>query len=385
MPEQITEKQRVREQYNTFVGYNSGSTTHAMGTWGDNNVVIGCNAPLGGSVSNKLVIDSYMSPQRHDLVTPFIYGDFVAKVLNFDAVLTVRRTPLADETYTKVAVMNAGNTIGYKNIADFGFLPLSGTVAGNPLIGNFELSNEDPAAETLIYRNNEIDGTKNAVGFFPNSIMLSSSDTNSSINSSIDVSKENGIFALSYGAKMTLNETVASLVNFPSLNEGKGIFISNTIDEPLLIEHQAINPRGLSSSAYFGDNAEDNDYVQAKYVKSLVKNVIQESKPYQLYTALLIFEGSPALPNFVVFENTVGSITWERANTAEYIGTLNGGFPQQKVWAISQISRLDNGAPNSCIVGRIDDNRIHLNIFKQDGTPVEFSGEVGSIEIRVYN
>lgn len=265
------------------------------------------------------------------------------------------------------------------------FLPLSGTVAGNPLIGNFELSNEDPAAETLIYRNNEIDGTKNAVGFFPNSIMLSSSDTNSSINSSIDVSKENGIFALSYGAKMTLNETVASLVNFPSLNEGKGIFISNTIDEPLLIEHQAINPRGLSSSAYFGDNAEDNDYVQAKYVKSLVKNVIQESKPYQLYTALLIFEGSPALPNFVVFENTVGSITWERANTAEYIGTLNGGFPQQKVWAISQISRLDNGAPNSCIVGRIDDNRIHLNIFKQDGTPVEFSGEVGSIEIRVYN
>lgn len=121
MPEQITEKQRVREQYNTFVGYNSGSTTHAMGTWGDNNVVIGCNAPLGGSVSNKLVIDSYMSPQRHDLVTPFIYGDFVAKVLNFDAVLTVRRTPLADETYTKVAVMNAGNTIGYKNIADFGF------------------------------------------------------------------------------------------------------------------------------------------------------------------------------------------------------------------------------------------------------------------------
>lgn len=251
---------------NTVIGYNAASTTHAMGVWGDNNVVIGCNAPLGGSTSNKLVIDSYTNPQRHDLVTPFIFGDFAARTLSFDAAITAKRTPLADNTYSKVAVMNANNTIGYKNLSDFqNYLPISGTEINKPVSGHIQFESGDgPEYETLLYKTNVIDGVQNQVGFFPNGVLITSSSLDYAQMSKVDVSKEDGVLAAAYGAKMSLSTTGASLMNF-SGSEAKGILVGSNSDEPVLVEHQATNPRGLSSKTYFGDNAQKNDYIQKQY------------------------------------------------------------------------------------------------------------------------
>jgi hypothetical protein len=248
---------------NTFIGYNAASTTHAMGVWGDNNVVIGCNAPLGGSTFNKLVIESNPVARRHDFVTPLIGGDFAARTLDFDAVVSARRTPLADNTYTKVAVLNAGNVFGYKNLSDFtDFVPLTGT-SGTAVTGNIQFTNED-STERLLYRINEPDSVKSALGLFPESVMMFSGDLDGTNAASVDVSKENGVFAFGHGSHLMLNDTGAAL---RQANGGtiKGIFVSSNPDEPVFIEHETINSRGLSSKTYFGDNAQENDYIQKQY------------------------------------------------------------------------------------------------------------------------
>jgi hypothetical protein len=253
--------------YNTFVGYNAASTTHAMGVWGDNNVVIGCNAPLGGSTFNKLVIDSYTTPQRHDLVTPFILGDFAARTLNFDAVISAKRTPLADHTYTKVAVLNANNVFGYTNLSDFqNYIPITGTEVNNPVSGHIQFENaEGEEIESLLYKTNTSEDTKNQVGFFPSGVLITSGSLDHSMQSSLDVSKDYGVLATAYGAKLSLSNAGASLMNFINHSQGKGIVVSNDSDEPVLVEHQVSNARGLSSKTYFGDNAEKNDYIQKQY------------------------------------------------------------------------------------------------------------------------
>ncbi|MCW3160522.1 hypothetical protein [Chryseobacterium oryctis] len=250
--------------YNTFIGYNAASTTHAMGVWGDNNVVIGCNAPLGGSTFNKLVIESNPVARRHDLVTPLIGGDFAARTLDFDAVVSAKRTPLADNTYTKVAVLNANNVFGYKNLSDFSdFISLTGTGMGAPVTGNIQFTNEDPE-ERIIYRTNELDGVKSALGLFPESVMMFSGNLDGTNTSSVDVSKENGVFAYGHSSHLMLSDVGAAL---RQTNGGavKGIFASPNIDEPVLIEHETTNARGLSSKTYFGDNAQENDYIQKQY------------------------------------------------------------------------------------------------------------------------
>lgn len=249
---------------NTFVGYNAASTTHAMGVWGDNNVVIGCNAPLGGSTFNKLVIESNPVARRHDFVTPLIGGDFAARTLDFDAVISAKRTPLADNTYTKVAVLNAGNVLGYKNLSDFtDFISLTGTGTGAPVTGNIQFTDEDPE-ERIIYRTNELDGVKSALGLFPESVMMFSGNLDGTNASSVDVSKENGVFAYGQGSRLMLSGVGAAL---RQTNGGgvKGIFASPNIDEPVLIEHETTDARGLSSKTYFGDNAQDNDFIQKQY------------------------------------------------------------------------------------------------------------------------
>lgn len=249
---------------NTFIGYNAASTTHAMGVWGDNNVVIGCNAPLGGSTFNKLVIESNPVARRHDFVTPLIGGDFAARTLDFDAVVSAKRTPLADNTYTKVAVLNANNVFGYKNLSDFiDFIPLTGTGAGALVTGNIQFTDEDPE-ERVIYRTNELDGVKNVLGLFSESAMISSGNLDGTNAASVSVSKENGVFAYGHGSRLILSDVGAAL---RQTNGGgvKGIFASPNIDEPVLIEHETTNARGLSSKTYFGDNAQENDYIQKQY------------------------------------------------------------------------------------------------------------------------
>lgn len=250
--------------YNTFIGYNAASTTHATGTWGDNNVVIGCNAPLGGSVSNRLVIESNITARRHDFVTPLIGGDFAARTLDFDAVVSAKRTPLADSSYTKVAVLNAGNVFGYKNLSDFtGFIPIAGTASDAPLTGNIQFTNEDPA-EKIVYRTNESDNIKSALGLSRESVSLHSSNLDGTMLSGVEVGKKTGVVAKAYGARLEMDEEGASLRQTDGTNT-KGIFAGVSLDEPVFIEHETTKPRGLSAKIYFGSNAEKNDYIQKQY------------------------------------------------------------------------------------------------------------------------
>jgi hypothetical protein len=250
--------------FNTFIGYNAASTTHAMGTWGDNNVVIGSNAPLGGSVSNRLVIESNTAARRHDFVTPLIGGDFAARTLDFDAVVSAKRTPLADSSYTKVAVLNSGNVFGYRNLSDFtGFIPIAGTASDMPVTGNIRFSDENQE-DKMVYRTNEAENIKNAVGLLSESVMIFSGNPERTDISCVDVGKKTGVVAKAYGARIRMDENGVSL---RQTTEGftKGIVAGSDADEPLLIEHEAAKPRGLSSKTYFGDHAQKTDYIQKQY------------------------------------------------------------------------------------------------------------------------
>lgn len=201
--------------YNTFIGYNAASTTHAMGVWGDNNVVIGCNAPLGGSTSNKLVIESNPVARRHDLVTPLIGGDFAARTLDFDAVVSARRTPLADSTYTKVAVLNANNVFGYKNLSDLtDFVPLAGTESTKPIKGDLVFDNTNG--------NRELKGAVygSYISFFDDGVV----EINNKYNSGSNV-RISGID-----------------------------FIGTSYDSP-----------GMTGSFYYGDYYQNKSYIQKQY------------------------------------------------------------------------------------------------------------------------
>ncbi|WP_431611525.1 hypothetical protein [Chryseobacterium sp. 'Rf worker isolate 10'] len=200
---------------NTFIGYNAASTTHAMGVWGDNNVVIGCNAPLGGSTFNKLVIESNPVARRHDFVTPLIGGDFAARTVDFDAVISAKRTPLADSSYTKVAVLNDGNVFGYKNLSDLtDFVPLSGTAPVKPITGNLVFDNTNGNREL-----------KGAV----------------------------------YGSYISfLDDGVIEINN--NYNAGSNVRISG-ID----FTGTAYGSSGMIGSYYYGDSYQENSFIQKKY------------------------------------------------------------------------------------------------------------------------
>ncbi|MFC0425425.1 hypothetical protein [Chryseobacterium scophthalmum] len=102
---------------NTFIGYNSGNTTHASGVLGNNNVVIGANAPFGGNQDNKLVIHSQVDTSRHDLTLPLISGDFVDRSLKIGGKLSIHPTYITDATnntdFTKVYVGNENGEFGW--------------------------------------------------------------------------------------------------------------------------------------------------------------------------------------------------------------------------------------------------------------------------------
>ena len=95
--------------------------------------------------------------------------------------------------------------------------------------------------------------------------MITSGSVDNSIQSNLDVSKDYGVLARAYGAKLSLSNAGASLTSFTDHSDVKGIMVSNYPDEPVMVEHQVSNARGLSSKTYFGDNAQENDYIQKQY------------------------------------------------------------------------------------------------------------------------
>lgn len=385
---------------NTFIGAGAATTTHAMGTYGDGNVVIGCHAPLGGLSSYKLVIDCYQNYVRHDQVNPLIGGDFINRTLSFDSNLQIRRTLPADSTFTRVAVMNGNNLIGYRNLSDFtGFIPITGTESDKPVSGHLEFKNPD--GETLLYREDYTLKRRNSTVFYPASVTLSSINTDTNKEVKIEVGVDGGIITQAdkvnsvikdnqieiyvgnsqsdlTNGKLVISETEVYLGKNAGAT-GKFISFSDTSNN---IDIAAdIAGAGLVGASYYGNNYTDNSFVQ----KQWVQEKIAESKPYKVYTATMSFGGSPITPNLVIFDNTIGNIIWARNGVGEYFGTLNGAFPMGKVWNIAKVNQVDGGVSKTCIAGRLDNDRIFIKLLDDVGSAVDLIGEVGSIEFRIYN
>ncbi|WP_155845027.1 autotransporter outer membrane beta-barrel domain-containing protein [Chryseobacterium daeguense] len=319
----------------------------------------------------------------------------MGSVANFGALPTSGQTVgdvwnLLDTGENYVWVDNLNNTgiPGWDKLSGIvdvsGYIPITGTEINNPVSGNIQFENGDgPEYESYLYKVNNVDGLQNSLVFFPSSVQLKSSALDDSVASTFDVSTD-GILAYSYTSRLSVNQTGLSLRNIDGNDKVKGILISSSTDEPILIEHQAVNPRGLSSGTYFGDNAQDNDYIQKKKAQEM----ITASRPYKVYTCLLAASGSPALPNPIVLENTIGNIVWSRNNVGEFFGTLNGAFPINKVWTVCSLSQSNGGVGSDkhIISARLDNDRIFFKLTNaNDGSAIDLIGQFGSLEIRVYN
>jgi hypothetical protein len=144
--------------------------------------------------------------------------------------------------------------------------------------------------------------------------------------------------------------------------------------------------RGLTANYDLSANIDNLDYTQKIYVDNQIAANI---RPYTSYVCLLRAGGTPTpSPNFVVLENNIGAIVWARTNVGEYIGTLNGAFPIDKVAVFASISQGNSGiGPMKCLVaGRANDNSIYVTVQDCDtGNKIDLTGEFGTFEVRVYN
>lgn len=182
------------------------------------------------------------------------------------------------------------------------------------------------------------------------------------------------------GSNMSVSLNAISHTSFGySASIGSGqINISNDTTADQL----NINPdTGIASTKYYGGK-NDNDFIQLQDVKGKLR-------PYKAYVCLIQAGGTPTpSPNFIVLENSIGSITWARTNVGEYIGTLNGAFPANTVVCFAQSGSGNNGiGPNKNIIcARLTDDSVFIKVTNNDdnATPFEFSGQFGSLEIRVY-
>jgi hypothetical protein len=103
---------------------------------------------------------------------------------------------------------------------------------------------------------------------------------------------------------------------------------------------------------------------------------------YQVYIALLNQVGIIA-PVATVLQNTIGNIVWSYSSAGNYVATLAGAFPSDKV-----VMFLNNTRVNSiCSIQRSNDNALLLQIVITDSLPFLFADSLlnnASLEIRVY-
>ena len=105
---------------------------------------------------------------------------------------------------------------------------------------------------------------------------------------------------------------------------------------------------------------------------------------YKVYTALLtqIDENAP-VPT--VLENTLGgTVDWTREEAGNYIGTLNGAFPEGKTVCFYTHDGF-NGVTGYGGLVRSDSNSVWMTFNNGTGEYVDSQGQSDSIEIRVYN
>lgn len=355
---------------NVLLGYKANNTSNfgdrnifigpysAPGVTGSNNIIIGASAGYGdGAISNKLIIHSnhtatgYSNTSDGTLGTPtlgslsnaLISGDFSAKTLSFNSTLQVKLLPNADgdATYTKQVVAKPDGTFGLVTPTGGSYIPLSGTAAGSPVTGDVQLTGGRLYSGTIGGNYSKLQATSSYI-----QLQAYSGMTSAFVMVQPDYI---GIWGNSVG----------------------GVRIE-------------VSPTGILMGG-LGTIINDYSYNKRPVLNSSgeVKLITEPKK----YVASMRSNGTTA--GFVVFENTIGAIVWTRTNVGEYQGVLSGAFTADKVAIFAQCAQSNGGTgyPLNIIAGRIDANTVYIKVTRTDNgaTPFEFTGEVGSLEIRVYN
>ena len=103
--------------------------------------------------------------------------------------------------------------------------------------------------------------------------------------------------------------------------------------------------------------------------------ILNDPRPYKVYTALLSQEGTDA-PVATVLENTLGVIpTFVYLEVGNYKIALNGGFTEEKTWQVIQ-----SDTPTAKIIYSDGSDNLRIDVVAGDNN-LYFQ----PIEIRVYN
>ncbi|MGG5209129.1 hypothetical protein ACQWU4_09270 [Chryseobacterium sp. MIQD13] len=271
---------------NTFLGYQAGqfwgrggsglwssnivigggTSGHSNGIWGENNVIIGSNLELIGNNSNRFIINNYLAKANRWYNTHFIEGNFADRWLRFDTSLQVLRLPQADTTFTRNIVAKPDGTFGWTDQLPSEGIPLSGTKPNAPVSGSLEFMTALPEESTLLYRNNPDTGVKSEIGFHPESMTLTSTNSDMHMEMArIEVTND-GINMASGSSKLTLERERGSFMTY---DREKGIIIDSDPDSPVTIKHfsstSSTKPRGLTGMYDYSKNLEGLDYIQKVY------------------------------------------------------------------------------------------------------------------------
>jgi hypothetical protein len=118
------------------------------------------------------------------------------------------------------------------------------------------------------------------------------------------------------------------------------------------------------------------------FVISFVANGTSPSKGYSVYTAQMTQTGTNAPTANILGTNDIGAIVWTYTGVGQYFGTLAGAFPEDKFWAVAEMS---NSSGSEAHFNRISDDVILLSTRN---TSFVFTDAIMArmpIEIRVYD
>lgn len=101
----------------------------------------------------------------------------------------------------------------------------------------------------------------------------------------------------------------------------EGLSYFTAFENYFIVDSDALNSRGITSSFDYTANITDLDFTQKKYVDSL--------KPYKIYRALLTQTGTNP-PEASILENTIGNVTFEYTAVGLYTALLPIEFPLNK-------------------------------------------------------
>ena len=111
--------------------------------------------------------------------------------------------------------------------------------------------------------------------------------------------------------------------------------------------------------------------------------VLNDPRPYKVYTALLTQSGTSA-PVATVLENTLGGeVVWSRTNTGSYQGLLAGVFTENKTYVFGTFDRIQDA---SISLNAVDVDTVTALVYQTstDEPQDDWVFQI-PIEIRVYN